>query len=52
MYFSGKSYFNPTIIRDVEIRTGISKGTNTNLNKPKSRKKGKLTRKNKSKKKV
>jgi hypothetical protein len=51
MYFSGKSYFNPTIIRDVEIRTGISKGTNTNLNKPKSRKKGKLTRKTKAKRK-
>ena len=51
MYFSGKAYFNPSITRQVEVRTGTRKGTNTRLNKPKSRKKSKLTRKKKAKKK-
>ena len=41
MYFSGKAYFNPSIRRDVEVRTGTTTGTNTRVNKPKTRKKGK-----------
>ena len=46
MYFSGKTYFNPTIHRELQV----VRDTDTRLNKPKSRKKGKLTRKKKAKK--
>jgi len=46
MYFSGKSYFNTKIIRDIEVNK-----VDTKLSKPKSRIKKKLTRGKKAKKK-
>jgi hypothetical protein len=50
MYFSGKSYFNPTIQREITI-TSTEKRVDTRLTKPKSRRKGKLSRKKKANKK-
>ena len=46
MYFSGKSYFNTSLIRDVEVSR-----RKRSIAKPKSRKKKRLTRKKKAKKK-
>ena len=50
MYFSTKSYFNPNIQRLITITPTEKKNeVDTKLNKPKSRKKGKLTRTKKAK---